>query len=198
MKYLYADAEIHLKKDPIMAKIIKANHPLASYSSVDPYEDLISSIISQQLSTKAADTIYSRVIDLVQIKPIKPGSILALSDEELRKCGLSFSKIAYIKGISDAVLKGDLDFEEMREMSDEDAIKKLVEIKGVGRWTAEMFLMHALNRQDIFSVGDLGLRTAVAKHYKVEREDLDVINKISSNWSPYRTIASRYLWKSLG
>jgi DNA-3-methyladenine glycosylase II len=115
----------------------------------------------------------------------------------LRAVGLSYAKAKYVKSVCEHALSGDVDFEGMRNLPDEEIIAELIKIKGVGRWTAEMFIMFSLNRPDVFSLGDLGLRNAVAKLYNVDRDDLAAIEKISQKWKPYRSLASRYLWKSL-
>lgn len=161
------------------------------------YENLIDSIISQQLSVKAAATISKRFKALFGETFPRPKQILEMPDEKIRECGISYSKIKYIKGICEAIEKGELDLEKLPNLSDEEVIAELTKLKGIGRWTAEMTLMFTLKRLDVFSMGDLGLRNAVAKLYNVDRDDLKKIEEISGNWKPYRTLASRYLWKSL-
>jgi DNA-3-methyladenine glycosylase II len=119
------------------------------------------------------------------------------SDDELRAVGFSYAKAKYVKDICRSVVEGEIDFESLRNLPDEDIIAELIKIKGVGRWTAEMFVMFSLGREDVFSLGDLGLRNAIAKLYGVDRDDLKKIEKISQAWKPYRSLASRYLWSSL-
>ena len=190
-------AHKHLSNDPVMKKLIKQfDLPAWSYNG-DLFLDLIGSIIGQQLSVKAGTTIENRFLDLFPKRKPTPKQILKTPDEKLRKCGMSYGKIKYIKGICTAVIKKQVNFESLREMEDEEIIVELVKLKGVGRWTAEMFIMFCLGRPDIFSFGDLGLKNAVAKHYGIDRDDLKNIEKITIKWSPHRTLACRYLWKSL-
>jgi DNA-3-methyladenine glycosylase II len=115
----------------------------------------------------------------------------------LRAVGLSTAKTKYVKSLAQAIEERSLDLEDLRTKSDEEVITELIKIKGIGRWTAEMFLIFTLHRTDVFSVGDLGLRTAVARLYTIDRDNLSEIQKISEQWSPYRSFAARYLWKSL-
>lgn len=163
----------------------------------DYFDDLISSIISQQLSTKAADTIYKRFVKVVKVSPPTPSAILSADKETLRAAGLSYSKISYIQGIADAVKSGEVKTKELDNLADEEVMKTLTALKGVGTWTAEMFLMFSLKRPDVFSVGDMGLKNAISNLYKIDKNDTESILKLSQTWSPFRTYASRYLWKSL-
>lgn len=190
-------AHKHLSKDPVM-KILIDTYELPGWSyEKNLFLELVGSIIGQQLSVKAGDTIEKRFHALFVQSIPTPENILKISDETLRGCGLSYGKIRYIKGVCEAVVSGEIDLESMRSWKDEEIIEKLITLKGVGRWTAEMFLMFSFGREDVFSLGDLGLRNAVAKLYKVDRDDLQSIEKISKQWEPYRSLASRYLWKSL-
>ena len=160
-------ALLHLKKDLVMKKLIKKHGELEWDWGVDLFSDLIESIINQQLSDKAAATIFKRFKGLFGKKKFpKPEDILKLSDEKIRESGISFSKIKYIKGICEAIIKGELELDKLDSLSDEKVVEELIKLKGVGQWTAEMILMFSLKRMDIFSVGDLGLRTAVSKLYK--------------------------------
>lgn len=196
-KRLLKKAQKHLSKDLVIKKLIKTHGLLDFGFGGDPFEELVYSIIGQQLSDKAAATIYKRVIETIKSNPPTPSAILAVDDEKLRGCGISYSKISYIKGLSRAVKEKKLILEKLLEMEDEEVITELIKLKGIGRWTAEMFLIFNLKRVDVFSMGDLGLRTAVAKLYGVSRDDIKTIEKISLSWKPYRSIAARYLWKSL-
>lgn len=188
----------HLKKDPILHKIIKGYKLEELDGKVNLFEDLIESIINQQLSGKAATTIFNRFKLLFRPKKFpKPEQILKVSDDKIRACGISYPKIKYIKGICEAVANGSLDLKKIKTLVDEEVIIELTKLKGVGRWTAEMILIFSLKRPDVFSVGDLGLRNAVSRHYKVDRNNLKKIEEISLAWKPYRSYASRLLWKSL-
>jgi DNA-3-methyladenine glycosylase II len=187
----------HLASDPIMKKLIHTyTLPGWSYDK-NLFLELVESIIGQQLSVKAADTITRRFKEAVGSETPTPEQILAIDDDTFRAAGNSYNKIKYIKGICAAVIDKEIDLESLREKGDEEVISTLITLKGVGRWTAEMFLMFSLNREDVFSLGDLGLRNAVAKLYGVDRDDLKKIEEISQQWKPYRSLASRYLWKSL-
>lgn len=188
----------HLSKDPIM-KLLIVRHEL-SYSNQkrDIFLDIVESIINQQLSSKAGTTIFNRFKALFpRVKKITPKHVLKISDDKIRSCGISRAKVSFIKGLSRAIQEKELIIDRLYALSDEDVITELVKIKGIGKWTAEMILMFSLQRQDIFSIGDLGLCTAVAKLYGVDRSDKKKIEDIAIQWSPYRTIASRYLWRSL-
>lgn len=186
----------HLKKDLILKVLIdKYDFPVFR-QDVDLFADLIDAIISQQLSVKAGNTIFGRFKNLFDQFP-SASEIIKLPDEQIRRCGISFPKIKYLKGLSQAIVNKELDLLILETFSDEEVILKLTKIKGIGKWTAEMILISSLKRPDIFSVGDLGLRNAVARLYNVDREDLKKIEKISEKWKPFRTFASRYLWKSL-
>ncbi|HRN96246.1 MAG TPA: DNA-3-methyladenine glycosylase [Candidatus Levybacteria bacterium] len=190
-------AHKHLSQDPIMKQLIDTYElPGWSYDK-NLFLELVESIIGQQLSVKAADTITRRFKEAVGSETPTPEQILAIDDDTLRAAGNSYSKIKYIKGICVAVVNKEIDFESFRNMEDEEVITELIQLKGVGRWTAEMFLMFSFGREDVFSLGDLGLRNAVARLYNVDRDDLKAIEEISIQWKPYRSLASRYLWKSL-
>lgn len=194
----YKKALLHLRKDLVLRKIIKGNKVEELSGETDLFQDLIESIINQQLSGKAAATIFKRFKLLFKFKIFpSPKDILKVSDEKIRKCGISYPKIKYIKGICKAIVDGSLDIKKISALSDEEVIIELTKLKGVGRWTAEMILIFSLKRPDVFSVGDLGLRNAVSLHYKIDRKNIKKIEKISRKWSPYRSLAARILWRSL-
>jgi DNA-3-methyladenine glycosylase II len=157
---------------------------------------LVYAIVGQQLSGKAAAAIYKRVEDLCGT--VTPTCLLSSSAEAIRQCGLSIAKINYLKGLSQKVMDGEIDLARLKELPDNQAIQLLTSIKGIGRWTAEMFLMFSLGRLDIFSDGDLGLQRAVRQLYKVESLSKKELTEISSRWIPYRTIACLYLWEASG
>lgn len=175
----------HLKKaDPVLYEVaLKIKNIEEITPSKNYFESLCESIVSQQLSIKAADTIWNRA--KAKIGAITPKNVLRVPDQELRDCGLSWAKIKYIKDLASR----DLDFSKIDQMADEEVIKHLTQVKGIGPWTAEMFLIFTLGRPDVFSAGDLGLKNAIKKIYKTS-PDVSV-------WSPYRSYASRILWKSL-
>lgn len=171
--------------------------------SKTPFIDLVESIISQQLSEKAASTISSRFHALFKTKKISASQILLLKDETLRGVGISWPKVSYIKAIATAIETRAVNFETLEGLTDEEIIKELTKIKGVGKWTAEMFLMFSLGREDIFSYGDLGLRRGIEKVYgykknlRAGRQGLTVkqIQKLEKKWMPYRTYAALLLWR---
>lgn len=163
-----------------------------------PFVDLVESIISQQLSGKAADTIFGRFKKLFPGGKITPAKLLKIPDEKIRAAGISYSKIRYIKGIAHEIKNKKLNLKNLEDLTDEEVINELVKLKGVGTWTAEMFLMFTLARPDVFSPGDLGLQNAIIKHYKLKNKPKkEELLKISAKWSPHRTVASRILWRSL-
>ena len=191
-------AILHLKKDKVMKKILsKYSIEKQTKYMNSLFVNLIDSIISQQLSNKAAFAISKRFKSIFNSSPISPALVLSTPDVNLKKSGLSAMKTVYIKGLAKAIESKTIDVDSLHNLSDEDVIVQLTKLKGIGRWTAEMFLIFSLKRPDIFSVGDLGLRTAVSKWYGVEIKDLKRIEEISKKWSPYRSFASRILWKSL-
>lgn len=164
--------------------------------SKDPFIDLVESIISQQLSEKAASTISGRFHALFKTKKISASQILFLKDESLRSVGISWSKVSYIKAIATAVETKTVNFETLEGLTDEEIIKELTKIKGVGKWTAEMFLMFSLGREDIFSYGDLGLRRGIMKVYGMKKDPtIKQMQKLEKKWMPYCTYAARMLWR---
>lgn len=179
-----------------MKKLIEAHDPPSGNRTSGLFSNLVTAVVGQQLSDKAAATIVERIKKLIG-NPIWPRTVLAVSDKKLRETGISYSKVSYIKGLAQTAVDGGLNKKKFSKLSDEDVLQELTKLKGIGPWTAEMVLMFTLNRPDVFSIGDLGLRTAVAKLYNVSRNDTEKILKISEKWKPYRTLASWYLWKSI-
>lgn len=187
----------HLLKDKILSKIIKSNALPVRNSKDDVYISLLGSIVSQQLSTKAAATIYDRFINLFENKLPTPENLIKISTEELRAVGLSNQKASYVKNIAEHFIKNPRDKKYWNKRSDDEIIQELTSIKGVGEWTVQMVLMFTLKREDIFPINDLIIRNSVIKYYKITdqgKEQLKVIEKIVSKWSPYKSIACYYLW----
>lgn len=190
--------------DPVLAEIIK-KYELSQprKKSANHFRTLVESIVSQQLSVKASDTIFKRFQGLFTNKTgrtsfPKPEAVLNMSDVKLRGVGLSAQKISYIKDLAVKISSKEVQLHKLQKMSDEEIIAHLVQVKGIGRWTGEMFLMFALQRPDVFSHGDLGLRNAIKNLYGFKKPPtFSQIERIAAKWSPYRTTASRYLWKSL-
>lgn len=183
--------------DPILNTLVKKyKAPKFEDRSEKLYEELVESIIGQQLSGKAADTIFKRFLTLFKNSKFpSPQELLKTGDEKLRSAGMSYSKASYIKNIAQAFKNGDLDIKILRKMGDEEVKKELTKIKGVGNWTAEMTLIFTLKREDVFSLGDAGLRRAIKNLYKIEDEK--EILKLSETWKPKRSFACWYLWRSL-
>lgn len=183
--------------DPIIKKLIK-KYPKPHFEDRSAFlmRELIESIISQQLSIKAADTIFARFVGLFSDGEFPtPKQILAMDDETMRSAGLSFAKISYVKSVANAFVSDLLDIEKIRNQSDEEVITELTQIKGIGRWTAEMILIFTLNRPDVFSIGDLGLRKAITNLYGIT--DRKEMIELAETWKPHRSTACWYLWRSL-
>lgn len=190
---------MHFKRvDPKLYEIALQVELIELPAPKDYFVDIVDSIISQQLSGKAAATIFNRFKTLFPKGKITPQKLLKIPDETIRACGISYSKIKYIKGVAEAVMQKQINLDSLTDLPDEEVINELIKLKGVGKWTAEMFLMFTLLREDIFSTGDLGLKNAIIKHYSLGENprEKDLL-RVSSKWSPYRSIASRILWKSL-
>lgn len=182
--------------DPVLKKLAKKYQaPEFIDRSEYLFDELVESVISQQLSVKAADTIYERFKALFPKSTPTPKKILKMDDKIIRTAGISFSKISYIKNIADAFVTNKIDINKIKTLPDEDVIIELTKLKGVGRWTAEMTLIFTLKRPDIFSIGDAGLRRAVKNLYGVTEEK--EIAELSEKWKPHRSLACWYLWKSL-
>ena len=164
----------------------------------DAYGALLRAIVGQQLSTKAARTIYLRVLDLFDGVTPSPEQLLEAREEDLRGAGLSGRKTEYIRDLAAHVLSGELELDRLDELGDEEVIEEIVAVRGLGRWTAEMFLLFHLERPDVLSGGDLGIRKAVQVEYGLEEMPPPTqVMEISEPWSPYRSLASLYLWESL-
>jgi len=191
-------ALLHLKSsDPILASIIeRVGSPKIAYRE-PTFEALARAIVFQQLSTKAARTIYGRLEEAAGGK-LTPESIQGLGVGEMRRAGLSKQKIGYIRDLAEHALSGKVDFARLPDMTDEEVIVALTDIKGVGVWTAHMFLIFALRRPNVLAVGDLGVRTAIQRHYRKRAlPKPEHIEKIALNWHPYCSYACWYLWRSL-
>jgi DNA-3-methyladenine glycosylase II len=180
--------------------VIRRHGPcgLAAAQRADHFSALVRAITFQQLSTKAASTIYNRMVALMPGGVPTPEGFAALSDDQLRGAGMSRQKTGYLRDLCEKVSSRKLDLDSLDELSDEEVIASLVTIKGIGRWSAEMFLIFRLLRPDVLPVGDLGIITAVQKVYGLrKRPNPDRLRKIGDAWRPYRSVASWYLWRSL-
>ena len=164
----------------------------------DAYGALLRAIVGQQLSTKAARTIYLRVLDIFGGTTPSPEQLLEASEADLRGAGLSGRKVEYVRDLAGHVISGELELERLDDLADEQVIEEIVAVRGLGRWTAEMFLMFHLERPDVLSGGDLGIRKAIQIEYGLdEMPSAQETVEIGERWSPYRSLASLYLWESL-
>jgi DNA-3-methyladenine glycosylase II len=164
----------------------------------DAYGALLRAIVGQQLSTKAARTIYLRVLDLFGGTTPSPEQLLEASEEDLRGCGLSGRKTEYVRDLARHVLGGELELDRLPDLEDEQVIEEIVAVRGLGRWTAEMFLLFHLQRPDVLSGGDLGIRKAIQIEYGLEEmPPPKQVLEIGEPWRPHRSLASLYLWESL-
>ncbi len=188
----------------MLAGLIAAVGPLSDSREGRPDRDdhygaLVRSITGQQLSVLAARAIYGRLTDRFGGRPPTPQEILADEPEELRAAaGLSRAKVSYLRSLAEHVISGELELERLDDLSDEEVIAELVAVKGLGLWTAQMFLMFHLDRPDVLPTGDLGIRRAMERAYGLDGlPDPATMERIAEPWRPYRTLASRYLWRSL-
>ena len=188
-----------MRRDPILAPIIRKyrnRSPLDS-PTLEPFPALVRTITAQQISTKAAATIHGRLVALMP-HGVSPAALLALTDEQLRGAGSSRQKTVYLRDLATKVVSGDLPVHSLHELGDDEVIDAIVKVKGLGRWSAEMFLMFRLRRPDVLPVDDLGIVTAIQRLYGLrKRPKPDRIRKIGEAWRPYRTVACWYLWRSL-
>lgn len=188
----------HLKQcDPVLRAIIEHVGPCRMEFGVPEFCSLAEAIVYQQLNGKAAATIFNRFAALAG-DPLTPDGILKLSDDQLRGVGLSKQKSAYVKDLAAKTKAGLLDFSRLRELTDDEVIQHLTQVKGVGVWTSHMFLIFSLRRPNVLPTGDYGVQVAMKKHYKKRKlpkpKDME---KIAKAWAPYRSIACWYMWRSL-
>ena len=193
---------IHFRRvDPtlfsVLAKIPNKEH-FVPVTSRDLFSDLVETIICQQLSDKAGATIFGRFQKLFTPGKVTPERVLEFSDETIRGVGTSRSKVGFIKNLAQHVLTKSVQLAQLAKLPDQEVIRELTKLKGIGPWTAEMFLMFSLGREDIFSYGDLGLRNAIKKLYGLKKDPTKKqMESLTRKWSPYRTYAARILWRSL-
>ena len=189
-----------MKTDPKLSVIIKriGRCELHAVAPRDAFEALCMSIASQQLSVKAAATIFGRFCELFPNRKPTPGGVMTLTDDQIRAVGFSRPKASFIKDLAAHVVDGRIDLKGLKKHPDDEVMRQLVAVKGIGRWTAEIFLMFRLGRMDIFPADDLGLMNAVHRAYGMrKRPDAKKLRKMGETWSPYRSVAAWYLWQSL-
>lgn len=196
-----AEAAGHLARhDPVLAPIIKRVGPASFRPHTDYYWELVDSIISQQLSVKAAKSIETRFQELFASQVPSPAQILEKDVEELRSVGLSRPKANYIRDLAQHIVDGKIKFDRFNELNNEEIAKELIDVKGIGEWTIHMFLMFCMGRLDVLPVGDLGIRNSMRTLYGFKGTPTpDEIKAIAKkyNWSPYESIASWYIWQNL-
>ncbi|MEA2442095.1 MAG: DNA-3-methyladenine glycosylase [Thermoleophilaceae bacterium] len=198
------EAAQHLRAaDDTLAAIIDERGPLDLDARQrgrpeDPYGALLRSIVGQQLSTKAARSIYGRLVDQFGGRAPTPQELLDADPEVVRSAGLSRSKVKYLRSLAEHVLSGELELERLPELGDEEVEREVTAVKGLGQWTAHMFLIFHLGRPDVLPVGDLGVRRAVERAYGLEGlPSAEELERLGERWAPYRSLASLYLWESL-
>lgn len=198
MNPTYRKARKHLAREPVMQRIIEQIGRCTLQPDPDGYSVLVHSIVSQQISGSAARSIAGRLVAACGRKGLKPKRVAELSDEAIRRCGLSANKLLSIRSLTehfltDRMLRGSLD-----ELSDEHIHDHLIPIRGIGPWTVQMFLIFSLGRLDVFPTLDLGVRNAMQKNFDDEDMAVEEMIERAEIWRPYRTVATWYLWRSLG
>jgi DNA-3-methyladenine glycosylase II len=196
---------LHLLRsgDPAMSALVRRLGPLGHEARRrgrpdDAYGSLVRSIVGQQLSTKAARSIYARITGFFGGRAPSPEEMLAVSEETLRSCGLSGRKVLYLRDLTARVLNGSLDLEELEKVGDEEVRSRITAVKGLGPWSADMFLIFHLGRPDVLPVGDLGIRRAAARIYGLATmPGPEELEELARPWRPHRSLACLYLWESL-
>ena len=192
LEYTDRQLEYIKEKDEKLARVIDRAGRLTRRINPDLYSALVDSIIGQQISTAAHNSIRDRAREKFGLW--QADKVAEIPDEELKSVGLSWRKVEYIKGITQAVVSGKLDINGLKDKDDEEVIKRLTELKGVGRWTAEMMLTFSLARPDIISFGDLGIRRGIMKVYGLEELSEEEFHRLTDKFAPYRSVAALYFW----
>ncbi len=192
IKYGKKELDYLKKKDKKLAKIIDELGIIKRTLDANLYSSLLSAIVSQQISGKAAETVWSRLENLAG--EVTPENISKLTIEDIQKCGMSFKKVDNIKNATEKVLSGELDIENLHKLSDEEICAELSKLNGIGIWTAEMLLIFSMGRMDILSYGDFGIKKGIQLLHKLDKIDKKAFNKYKKLYSPYGTIASFYFW----
>ncbi|MGI6733681.1 MAG: DNA-3-methyladenine glycosylase family protein [Anaerovoracaceae bacterium] len=193
--FQYGDTEIEYlkKKDKRLGQAIERIGKIERQVIQDLFTALIDSIVSQQISGKAAETVFNRLCNLVG--EISPAAIARVSVEEIQQCGMSLRKASYIKGIADAVFSGEFNLEELKSLPDDQVIKRLTTLRGVGAWTAEMLMIFSMERPDVVSWDDLGIRRGMCKLYNHKVLTKEQFMRYKKRYSPFGSVASLYLWE---
>ena len=197
----YARARrVLMRRDPVLAPVIRKHRErsLLEGPPAEPFPALVRTIVGQQLSVKAASTIHGRLVALMPGGVVTPQAVSTVADDQLRQAGMSRQKSAYLRDLAAKAESGELPLDALADMTDEQVIEAITRVKGLGRWSAEMFLMFRLRRPDVLPVDDLGIVNAIHRLYRLRtRPTPDRIRKIGETWRPYRTVACYYLWRSL-
>lgn len=191
-RYGRQEIEYLKSKDEKMAQLIDGAGMIERRTNPDLYRALVDSIIGQQISTAAHNTIRKRVQDKFGV--LSAEKVASISDEELKSIGISWRKVSYIKDFTQKILNGDFDISRLYHMDDEEVIRQLVSLKGVGRWTAEMILTFSMERPDVLSYGDLAIRRGIMKLYNLQELTEEQFHRLTDKFSPYRTTAALYFW----
>jgi DNA-3-methyladenine glycosylase II len=194
----FARIRRHLaRRDPVMRRVIKQVGPCTLRFEPDHFRVLVGSIVAQQISTVAARTIQGRLVALLNGR-LTPRAVLKRSHDELRGVGLSRAKALAVRDLAEKCAAGDVPLRRLAGMSDEEVIEALVPVRGIGRWTAEMFLIFSLGRLDVLPVADLGLRAGVRREHALpELPDRDAVTRLTEPWRPFRSIGTWYMWRSI-
>jgi len=194
MTILKSEVEFLKRNDHIVEMLIETVGDISREIIPNPFIALVNSIIYQQISFKAGNTIWGRFASLLGV--ITPSGVIDASFEDLRGCGLSSSKIKYIKNVADAIITGSLNIEEIKNKTDDEIVSNFIKIKGIGNWTAEMFLIFSLNRKDVINYNDLAIRKGIQWLYKLDEEPTKLeFEEIRNRFSPFNTILSLYIWE---
>lgn len=201
MKVDYAKARRHLiRQDPRLGALVKSLGPcgLGTTRKIDRFSMTVRSIVSQQLSVKAASTIHGRLLEALKAEHATPEGILALEQDRLRACGLSWAKVASVRDLASRITDGSLALDSLDGLDDQSVIDALTQVRGIGQWSAEMFLIFRLGRPDILPVGDVGVQRAMRSLYGLRKHPSPArMTELARPWRPYRSIGCWYLWRSL-
>lgn len=192
--FVYGPAEVEYltRRDKILGAAMDRLGMIRRKVMPEPFPALVKSIVGQQISSKAMDTVYGRLVEA--LSGVTPASVAGADVEVIQKCGLSLRKARYIKGIGEAALRGEVDFSRFSEMSDDEVIARLTSLPGVGIWTAEMLLIHSMQRPDVVSWGDLAIRRGMMRLYGLDTLTREQFGRYRRRYSPHGSVASIYLW----